>query len=261
MENKKGFQIHRVKDSFESMRVPHPLLFPLPFKILICGKSMLSAKSSLIINLLLKKDGYLGYFKGDNTYIVNPSTALDKKFDILRRNMKVPKHNIFLDFDDSILEELYDDIQERVEEDKREGNKVEHSLLILDDVAYTGGLKGKQMGIITKIAANSRHIGLNLIATSQKYSLFSPTLRENATQIICSSSSLKQIELIYEDNSILPHKEFLHLFLEYTKVPYSWFVIDYSATAENRYKDSNFNVIPTSINKMEGYFGEDKVNN
>ena len=60
---KKGFEIHKVKDKFGSVRREHELLFPLPFKVLICGKSMLSAKSSLIVNLLLKEDGYKNMFK------------------------------------------------------------------------------------------------------------------------------------------------------------------------------------------------------
>ena len=38
MSDKKKFEIHKVKDKFGVVRREHATLFPLPFKLLICGK-------------------------------------------------------------------------------------------------------------------------------------------------------------------------------------------------------------------------------
>jgi len=246
-KSKKGFEIHKVKDKFGSVRREHELLFPLPFKLLICGKSMLSAKSSLIINLLLKEDGYKNMFKGENIYIINPSSNLDSKFEMLKHNLDIPSHNIFLEYDESIVSELYDDLEKEAEEEMKEHNTIFPKLIIMDDVAYGNIYKNKKAGIMTKMMFNSRHIGLNLVLTSQKYSTFSTDARENATAILVSSCSNKQLDLIEQDNNIISKKQFNSIFRKSTNEPFTWFIINYHNPAHQRYMDTNFRVIPIDL--------------
>ena len=254
MENKdksikKGFEIYKVKDGFDSaVKIEHPHLFPLPFKLLICGKSLLSAKSSLIVNLLLKKDGYLNTFKGDNVYLVSPSTEIDTKYKMIQRNLDIPQYNIFEGWEENIMEEWYNDREEDAKEERKETGKVSPILLILDDIGFSGDLKKKQLnGILSKIICNGRHIGISLIITTQKYTQASNCFRENLTAVAVSSCSNAQLETIYEDNSIISRKQFYKIFREATKNKYSWFWIDYVRKSENRYLDTNLMPIPIDL--------------
>ena len=64
------------------------------------------------------------------------------------------------------MTEIYEEVQNKFKE-----NPKTHSLIILDDVSFSGGLKKKLNGIIARIFSNGRHINLSCILTSQKYLL------------------------------------------------------------------------------------------
>lgn len=249
MENNKGFEIHKVKDGFSNaVHIEHPLLFPLPFKLLICGKSLLSAKSSLVVNLLLKPQGYKDTFKGENVYIISPSTEIDTKYKMLQRNLDIPQYNIFEGWDENIMEEWYDDREKDAIEERKETGKISPVLLLLDDVGFSGDLKKKQLnGILSKIICNGRHIGISIIITTQKYTQASNCLRENLTSLAVSSCSNSQLETIYEDNSIISRKQFYKIFREATKNKYSWFWVSYTNKSQDRYLDTNLIPIPIDL--------------
>ncbi len=52
----KPINIYKVKDKKEKYYTDKGLLFNLPFRILMVGKSQFSGKSSCIINLLIQDD-------------------------------------------------------------------------------------------------------------------------------------------------------------------------------------------------------------
>ena len=54
-----------------------------------------------------------------------------------------------------------------IEEEFQEEKKKQQRLIIFDDVAYSGDLKTKETGIISKIVMNGRHAGLSSIFTTQ----------------------------------------------------------------------------------------------
>ena len=59
----KQYNILKVRDKNDSYYTPLNRLFDLPFRLLINGKSQLSGKTSVIINLLLNPQfGYENYF-------------------------------------------------------------------------------------------------------------------------------------------------------------------------------------------------------
>lgn len=237
------FKIDKVRDDFnETVKQKHKL-FNLPFKLLIIGKSMISAKSSLIINLLLKEEGYKGVFQGKNCYIVNPSFKLDKKNKILQRNLDIPDENIYTEYDEEILTQLYDMLEEEAIYEKEQYGKVEPKLLILDDVGFSGDLKNKQSGIISKLFSNSRHINMNLVITAQKNSQISTIARSQATGFFISSCSTKELDGIADEHNIIKKKRFVEMFREATKEQYTWFIISYENPTHERYMDSNFNIL------------------
>ena len=63
-------KILKIIDKTDKYHVKHKL-FDLPFRLLINGKSQLSGKTTLILNLLLNPEfGYDKLFKGENIFIV-----------------------------------------------------------------------------------------------------------------------------------------------------------------------------------------------
>jgi len=240
------------KDPHVGMRVSKPDLFDLPMRLIIVGKSQLSGKSTLISNLLLRpwsdedKGGaqyYKNDFKGDNIYIVCPSFDIDVKMSMIQKGLDIPDANIYREYDESELESWYDRIEEQFKKDVEDGKKPQHTLLVLDDIAFTGALKAHNHGVLTKIACNGRHILISLIVTSQKYTSISTVLRENCSGLICFESSNKQIDTLYEDHGNMSRKKFDEMFRDATKAKHSFLVINYSNDADRRFMDSTFTPI------------------
>ena len=247
MSDKKKFEIHKVRDGFDSaVKIDHAI-FPIPFKLLICRKSLLSAKSSLMVNLMLKPEGYLNTFKGDNIFLVCPSTGIDSKYKILQRNLEIPSYNIFSDWDEGVMDSWYSDMEDDAKEEREETGKISPKLLILDDIGFSGDLRSKLSGVLSKIICNGRHISISLIICTQKYVQASPCFRENLTACAISSCSNSQLELIERDNSIISKKQFNKIFRTATKNKYSWFWIDYVRKSEERYLDTNLQPIPIDL--------------
>ena len=74
MSKNKSYKILKVRDKNDSYYTPVDRLFDLPFRLLINGKSQLSGKTSVILNLLLNPQfGYSNYFEGDNIWIITLS--------------------------------------------------------------------------------------------------------------------------------------------------------------------------------------------
>jgi len=240
-----------VKDNASSYVIKKELMFDLPFRLLLCGKSFLSGKSTAIVNLLLRpysdtdeqgKDFYKNDFSGSNIYIVNPSLALDDKYATLIHAKKIPEGNIYVDYDEEEMMRLYEKLREQHDEELKEGT-LKPKLIILDDCAFSGSLKDKQYGFVSRVAANGRHLGISLIVTSQKYSAVNTLLRENLTGLIVWESSNKQLDLIYEDHSIFPKSKFDKMFRDCTREKHSFMVINYSNPTAERFMDCNFQPI------------------
>ncbi len=239
---KMGHKILKMKDKFGSLKKKKKDIFDMPFRALIVGKSELSGKSNLVGNLLLREEFYKNDFEGDDIFLICPSTNLDEKFKVMIEEKEIPECNVFYEFDEEILELIYNNLIEEFNEMVREGIKPSQKLLILDDVAVN--LKDKQKGVLNKIMMNGRHILLNVLMTSQKYSLFDTVQRENATGLMVFSCSDKQLQLIGEDHNIMKNKkQFRTTFRKTTEEPFSFMVINYSNPKKDRYMDTEFNPI------------------
>lgn len=254
----KPINIYRVKDKKEKYYTKKGLLFDLPMKLLIIGKSQYSGKSSCIVNLLLQDDTrlYKNDFKGDDIYIFSGSIKTDNKIKMLIKNYDIPEENLFNDKDDidETLEAIYDLTEEEYNEAIENGEKPKNTLIILDDMAFGGDLKKKNNGMINKVFCNGRHINLSIIATAQKYSQLHTTQRENCSGVILFDCSDKQLETIVEDHNIFDKKAtFKKMFRERTKEPYSFMVINYSNNKKDRFLSMNFEPIgPCGKTKKEG---------
>lgn len=227
--------ILKVIDNTDKNHVKHKI-FDLPFKIAIVGKSQISlGKTSIILNLLLRDVFYKKLFKGENIWVVT-NNKLDNKLKILQIQKDIPDEN-FMTYDEDSLEELYDMIESEFQEEKPKQQR----MILFDDVAYSGDLKSKESGIISKIVMNGRHAGLSSIFTSQKYSLLGTNIRSQLTGAFLGNASTKEIELIEGDLNFCDcKKDFMKLYRANTKGR-DFLVINF--TNDTIYMDKNFNNI------------------
>ena len=228
----KKFDILKVRDVSDSYYTKMDKIFDLPFRILINGKSQLSGKTTIILNMLLRNNFYRNSFDSSNIWIVS-NNKLDNKLRILMKEMPpdgIPKAN-FMKFNEDEIDILYDQI-------------------VFDDCAGSGSLKNKQTGIITKIMTQGRHANLSVLITTQKFSLCSTTLRTNITGAIMFNTSQREVEAIAEDLNYLENKkDFIKMFRKATDERNSFLVINFSNDKKDMYLDSNFE--PIRDNEIE----------
>ena len=238
----KNYKILKVRDSTDNNHIEHPI-FDLPMRLLINGKSQLSGKSTVILNLLLNPQfGYDKLFLPEHIHIVS-NNQLDNKLKILMDKLDIPDENHMI-FNESELEMLYEEIEDAFKESIMEGTKPSHHLIIIDDVAYSGGLSNySKENIIDRLVCQGRHPLISTCFTSQKYSQTSTCLRTNITGAILFGTNMKEVELISDDMSYYAKKtDFVKMFKKITKNPRSFLVVNYSKLPQ-LYFDSSFSPI------------------
>tara|TARA_R110000787_G_scaffold92129_1_gene193947 strand:+ start:773 stop:1519 length:747 start_codon:yes stop_codon:yes gene_type:complete len=242
----KSYNILKVRDKNDSYYTPIENLFDLPFRLLINGKSQLSGKSTIILNLLLSPEfPYFGLFEGDNIYIVS-NNKLDNKLDMMAKKLEIPDENRMV-FDEDHLEILYEDWEESFQDETQDGGKPANRLVVFDDCGYSGCLKSyKKENIVDKMICNGRHLNLSQIYTSQRFSQVSTTLRTNLTGAILFNTSAKELELITEDmNYMAKSKDFIEMFRRETRDRRSFLVVNFSNSPDELYMNQFFQALDT----------------
>jgi len=231
-----NFDILKVRDPTDKHFTKKDIIFDLPFKLAIIGKSQISlGKTSIIINLLLREKYYKNNFKGENIYVITENKLDFKLNHVLKKEKDIPDSNFF-NFDEAILEELYNILEEEFDEEKKKQNR----LIIFDDVAFSAGLKGSMTGILSKIVMNGRHIGLSSIFTTQKYSLIGTNIRTQLTGAMIGGLSTKELELVEQDLNFMDNKKkFMKVMRDNTKGR-DFVVINFTNDDAHRYLDKNF---------------------
>lgn len=240
----KTLSIYKVKDEADKDYTKKDLIFDIPFRLLIVGKSQLSGKSNILVNLLLRDEFYNKDFDGSNIFLVSPSITNDEKLKKIIKVKEIPEENLFLEYDEDVIKELYKMLQDEYEEAKANGDKPQNKLIIFDDASYDGDLKSKKHGIINKIFSNGRHIMLSAIITSQKYSDILTSCRLNCNGAIIFNTNNRELEMIEADHNYLEtKKEFMKMFRNVMNEKHSFLVVNYTNSKEQRYLDKNFDVI------------------
>jgi len=236
----KNYKILKVKDHTDSYYQSIDDLFDMPFRILINGKSQYSGKTTAILNLMCNPEfPYTDKFQGENIYICS-NNKLDNKLKIMMDRMEIPESNSFM-YDEDYLEMLYESLEKEFHEEVNMGSKPSPKLIVFDDCGYSGSLKSKINGIVSRMICNGRHLNLSQIYTSQKYSQCSTTLRTNITGAILFGTTSKEVDLITEDMSYLENKrDFVKLYRETTREPRSFLVVNFSNGTDGLYMDSEF---------------------
>jgi hypothetical protein len=241
--------IYKVKDKAESYYTKKDVIFDLPMRLLIVGKSQFSGKSNLLVNLLCRDEYYNKDFAGEDIFLISPSIYSDAKLEKLVKVKNIPEENLMESYDEESIVALYDLLEQEYEENVADHVKPTNKLIVFDDMSFSGVFKKRINGIISKIYSNGRHINLSVISTSQKYSDLSTSSRENCSGAVFFNCSNKQLELIEADHNILLNgkKAFMIMFREALEEPHSFLVVNYSNNKESRYLDKHFN--PISLNK------------
>tara|TARA_R110002072_G_scaffold248381_1_gene407403 strand:- start:35 stop:760 length:726 start_codon:yes stop_codon:yes gene_type:complete len=235
-------KILKVRDVNDSYYTKLKDIFDIPMRLLIVGKSQLSGKTNLILNLLLRNEFYRDKYDGENIFIIT-NNKLDNKLKILRKEKDIPDENV-MPFDEDDLEDLYDQLEEEFIDDVADKKKPSNKLIIFDDVAYSGGLKNKTAGVISKIVMNGRHANISSIFTTQKFSLVQTGVRSNVTGAILFNTSQKELELMSDDYNYLENKkEFIKIFRKTTEKKNSFMVVNFTNDKPDMYMDSEFKPI------------------
>ena len=240
----KSYNILKIRDKTDNYHTPIDDLFDISFRLLINGKSQLSGKTTILLNMLLNENfPYHNKFNGDDIMVVS-NNALDNKLEIMCKKLDIPEGNR-MEFDESALEIIYENWEEEFHEETMDGGKPSNKLIIFDDCGYSGSLKNyKKENIIDKLICNGRHANISQIYTSQRFSQVSTCLRTNLTGAILFNTSAKELDLISEDMSFMEKgRDFIKMFREHTKVPRSFLVVNFSNPPEKMYMDQHFQPI------------------
>jgi hypothetical protein len=223
-----------MQDHTDSYVVKKPgNLWSLPMRLAIVGRTG-AGKTNVLGNILAHPDWYRGDWKPENVFIISGSLQGDAKLKILIRQLDIPKSNLFDRYDPEVLDGIYDELQERYNDAVAEGHKPEHSLIILDDVSYTGRLAavGAKDDPLLRVAMNGRKFLVSLICTAQKYSQLATALRENLSGAMIASSTNRQMELIEQDMNTLPNKKLFHeMFRRQTANPHDYLCVNWEHPA------------------------------
>jgi len=229
-------KILAMRDKTESYKIDKgEELWPMPFRLLICGASERSGKSTLVANLILRPEFYGKDFAPENIYIISPSARRDEKWRMMIDRLEIPAENIMTEFDEDKLDAIYQIITEEHAQSKADGETPEHWLMIFDDLSYTGELLRNET--VQKLICNGRHMLISQIYTAQKYTQLDTCVRENVTGAIFYSCTEKQMRLIADDfNQMKSKKLFIEEFLKATEPKHGIFIVNQVAPRNKRYR-------------------------
>lgn len=253
-------EILQINDSTDSYFTPHPKLFDLPSKLLVIGKSLLSGKSSLVINLLARSEFYKDLIKPEHIYIVSP-TLHQEKWQKLINYLDIPPENLYDSYDPTEIQTLYDMVKEEFEEMKAQGERPPQRVVIFDDLAFSGLFSSSSShkdNLIDALVCNGRHYLLSVWILAQKYTQLSTTIRENATALILYEATNKQWEQIADDHAKTKKKIFIEEAVKATKEKHHFMFINYSKP-HRFYHNFTDEILHDSIPLPNRFQGHEKV--
>lgn len=254
MPKRQRHRILKMKDRSDKYTTTKPLIFDLPMRVALIGASG-QGKTSILGSLLLLNNFYAKDFKGKNIYIISPSLPTDLKLHTIIKEKDIPEENQYLDFVEQEMEELYYYLQDNYLYAVQNKERPDNTVVIFDDISFSGKLKDKQYGILSKFMCNGRKNLISVIQTGQKYTQLSTTSREQLTGCMVAGCSDKQLDLLTEDHSFIEKRLFKKTFRQHTNERFSFFVINYSQSFAEMYQTKDF--VPISVDTEYGKKDQD----
>jgi len=221
-------------------------LFDVPFRIACVGGSG-TGKTNLLTNLILDplKEFYRDVWLPENIYLFSGSYKTDTKMQLLVKCLGIESSNIFLDYDDDVVNTIYDDIEERLENlDK--GEKMFHSLFIFDDLSFSHSIRSKRNNALGRLYLNGRKNQISSIFIAQAYTQIPKPIRmSNLTGLILYNMPNRELEEVEREHNFMKNKKmFFEIFRDTVgEERHNFFVINYSNKLADMYLDKNFEKI------------------
>lgn len=224
--------VYKVRDTSDSYHISVEDVPNLPCKIAITGRSQLSGKTNLLVNLLTRPNLYGKHFKGDDIYLFSPSLHTPKLKSLIKYK-KIPQTNCLPGYDEEQLKIIYEFLKEEFDD----GN-TDHKILCFDDCGFDG--RPGMNSFLNDVILACRHYNISLVFLVQKYIMLSPTFRSNMTGLMAFPAVMSEVEHIAQENNTTgTKKNFIKKFQEVTSKPHSFMQVDYTkCPTEGRYRDN-----------------------
>lgn len=241
-------------DSNDTNNINKKHLASLPTRSLLIAPSGFG-KSSLLGWLLCNsgEEGYKDNILPENIYIFSGSykknkgiNGGDEKLHKVIKYVDIPEENIFENYDNELILELYNMICENYNQRLEDGEKVEHSMIIFDDLGYMNKMNKIRLenSAIDKLMCNSRKFLCSVIILNQRITQCSPTVISQANNIILWKPNNRDLEIFENNFNYLDNKKlFRKMVRKHTENKHDFLVIDLTKNNKEIYRDKNFEPI------------------
>ena len=255
--NEDKLKVLKVKDKTDKLTVSVNRLFDLPFRLILTGKTG-SGKGGIITNICLNENyHYKNVFKGNRIFIFAPSPYADEKMKVIIEEKQIEDTNIFSDIEEleEVYEMLVEDFKERMDEDE----EAEMSLIIVDDLSFSGKLANR-FNALAKVYCNSRKFLISIITTNQAYTQIAKNIRLQSSGMIIFQTTNKELENIEAENNFLQggKKAFYKMFRDNVKEKHDFLCINYSNNYDNLYLDKDFRPLTENLIDTKDEISEER---
>lgn len=199
-------KILKVIDKSDNHIIDNGILPDVRFFGLLCGKTGAS-KTTLMVNMICSKEfPYDAIFKGSDIRVFSSSLSSDEKIKKMIEYKQIPEENLYDKYDNQILHDLYDEIEENYNEKIENGEPPDYPLIIIDDLSFNLG-RGKDFNALIRFAQNSRKLSCSVLITTQHYAQIPLSVRNNISFAVLYNTSSKNLAIIEEEHNYLENKK------------------------------------------------------
>lgn len=231
-----GLTIDEVKHKPRKKIKCHPLLPQPPFMMLMAAPRF-SGKTNLLIKSLVEDEIYCKKF--DEIFIWSKSYHNDDKWRAIRLPDGYEEDHVFEQFDEGRVSEIFEELKEKSKHETR------HVLMIFDDMMGEKIMQPNKMQTLDRVASTGRHFDISVVVIFQKFKKFSPTVRDNATNVIIfeqkNATALEQIADEYKGSLSFPH--FMKIYDVATSEPFNFLHINLQEPDRQKRFRKNWNTI------------------
>jgi len=241
----------KVVDKSDDIVIDMGMLMNVPMRGLICARSG-AGKSNLMVNILLSPEfPYNKIFKdGSQIYIMSGSINSDEKVKKMIDVLDIPESNKYDGYDNDALNLLYNNLEEEYIEREVNKDKPEYPLIIIDDISFVLG-RGQKFNALSRLAQNSRKLGISFLITTQHYSQVPKNVRNNITFAVLYKTSMSNLEQIEAEHNYLgSKKEFYSMWNSNVKSKRDFVCINYDNDNLDIYLNKDFEPIFSSSSPL-----------
>lgn len=243
--NNKQLKILQMKDSSDKAVIKKDIIFDVPLRLGIVGNSG-SGKTNFLGSIILDplNQFYKEIWLPENIYVFSGSLKTDNKIQGIIKALDVPNSNTFDEYNDDIVNLLYEQIEDMVAKTTEKKGKQEHSLFIFDDLSYSNSIRNKRNNALARLFLNGRKNQCSTIFVAQRYNQLLPSIRVNLTGLVMFNMPTSELEMVERDHNFKPNrKSFYQMVRNNLKERHDFLIINYSNKYLEMYLDKDFKTI------------------